>query len=134
MTPVFADASYYVALFSPRDQYHADALRVSDDFRRAIVTTEFVLIEVANALSSLQSRIHAAALWASLITDPSVSIVLAEPALVSAGLDLFARRLDKEWSLTDCTSFVVMKERGLAECLTADHHFEQAGFRALLLS
>jgi uncharacterized protein len=41
-------------------------------------------------------------------------------------------RRDKEWSLTDCISFVVMKERGLTEALTADHHFEQAGFKALL--
>ena len=48
------------------------------------------------------------------------------------GFDLYARRPDKSWSLTDCISFVVMTDRGLTEALTGDHHFEQAGFRALL--
>ena len=45
---------------------------------------------------------------------------------------LFAKRPDKEWSLTDCISFIVMQEYGLTEALTADHHFEQAGFTILL--
>ncbi len=48
------------------------------------------------------------------------------------GVDLYARRPDKAWSLTDCISFVVMADRKLTEALTGDHHFEQAGFLALL--
>jgi hypothetical protein len=48
------------------------------------------------------------------------------------GLDLFAGRSDKNWSLTDCISFVVMQDEGLTEALTGDSHFEQAGFKALL--
>ena len=47
-------------------------------------------------------------------------------------LDQYERRPDKDWSLTDCLSFLLMEERGITEALTADHHFEQAGFRALL--
>ena len=54
------------------------------------------------------------------------------PAAYQAGFDLFANRPDKDWSLTDCISFGVMTERGLTEALTADRHFEQAGFRAVL--
>jgi len=50
------------------------------------------------------------------------------------GADLYLHRPDKEWSLTDCVSFIVMEERGLTEALAADHHFEQAGFTALLMS
>jgi predicted nucleic acid-binding protein len=53
--------------------------------------------------------------------------------LFDAGLELYSRRPDKEWSLTDCISFVVMEEHGLTEALTTDHHFEQAGFTALLM-
>ena len=52
--------------------------------------------------------------------------------LLEQGMDLYARRPDKEWSLTDCISFVVMSQNGLEEALTGDHHFEQAGFRILL--
>ena len=56
----------------------------------------------------------------------------SSPELFASGSDLYAQRLDKDWSLTDCISFVVMRERGIAEALTADHHFEQAGFTILL--
>lgn len=48
------------------------------------------------------------------------------------GIRLYEQRRDKQWSLTDCISFVVMKREGLTEALTGDHHFEQAGFVALL--
>lgn len=132
MTSVFADASYYVALLSPRDQHHADAVRISGQLRHPIVVTELVLVEVSNALASTESRGHAAALWKHLQQDPSVTVVPTTTTLIAQGLDLYARRPDKEWSLTDCVSFVVMQQQGLSQALTADHHFEQAGFTPLL--
>ena len=57
---------------------------------------------------------------------------MASPRLFAAGLDLYRNRPDKAWSLTDCISFVVMRERSITEALAYDRHFEQAGFRALL--
>jgi predicted nucleic acid-binding protein len=53
--------------------------------------------------------------------------------LFDMAFTLYGNRPDKSWSLTDCASFVVMRERGLTEALTTDEHFRQAGFRALLL-
>jgi predicted nucleic acid-binding protein len=132
MTPVFADASYYVALLSPRDQHHQVAIRISGLLRRPVVVTEFVLIEVINALAQVESRGRAVALWSHLHVDPAVTIVPSSTSLIIGGLDLYARRPDKDWSLTDCISFAVMEHRGLIEALTADHRFEQAGFIALL--
>ena len=58
-------------------------------------------------------------------------VVGLDPKVQQAGFDLYESRLDKDWSLTDCVSFAVMTQRGLTEALTADHHFEQAGFRAM---
>jgi hypothetical protein len=52
--------------------------------------------------------------------------------LLERAMQLMNERQDKDWSLTDCTSFIVMKDRGIHEALTADRHFEQAGFAALL--
>jgi predicted nucleic acid-binding protein len=52
--------------------------------------------------------------------------------LYEAGIELYRARADKDWSLTDCISFVVMEERGIADALTGDRHFEQAGFQAML--
>ena len=62
---------------------------------------------------------------------PMFVVVAYDPAVYQAGFDLYEARPDKDWSLTDCISFAVMSERGLSEALTADHHFEQAGFRAV---
>jgi predicted nucleic acid-binding protein len=66
-------------------------------------------------------------------SDPRTTVVPVSSELLQHGIDLFTRRPDKTWSLTDCISFVAMSQRGLTDALTADHHFLQAGFRALLL-
>jgi len=69
----------------------------------------------------------------SLHAAPGVEIVASDSGLFDRGCQLYLSRLDKEWSLTDCISFVVMRERGLSDALTSDNHFEQAGFRALMI-
>ena len=71
-------------------------------------------------------------LVADLEADPRAELVLPEPGLWRRGVDLYSDRTDKEWSLTDCLSFIIMEDRGLTDALTADRHFIQAGFRALL--
>ncbi len=64
--------------------------------------------------------------------DPEVTIAPPSEELFAAGVDLYSRRPDKEWSLTDCISFIVMQEEGISDALTGDRHFEQAGYRTLL--
>ena len=68
----------------------------------------------------------------TLQSNPLVEIVAMTAEILSDAFDLYSRRRDKEWGMTDCVSFVVMRERGLIEALTMDQHFQQAGFRALL--
>jgi hypothetical protein len=68
----------------------------------------------------------------SLETDPKVDIVPVSEPLYARALQLYCERPDKEWGLTDCVSFLVMRDRSLSEALTTDEHFQQAGFRALL--
>lgn len=63
----------------------------------------------------------------------NVNVVPLTPDLLGRALQLYAARPDKDWGLTDCVSFEVMRERGIEEALAADQHFIQAGFRALLL-
>jgi predicted nucleic acid-binding protein len=71
-------------------------------------------------------------LYQDLAKERRVTIVPAAQDLFEQGIELFAKRPDKEWSLTDCISFIVMQEYELTDAVTADHHFEQAGFRILL--
>jgi predicted nucleic acid-binding protein len=96
------------------------------------VTTRAVLLEIGNALSKRRHREAAVQLLSALETDPSVEIVKLSTDLYADAFGLFRRRPDKEWGLIDCVSFVVMEAREIAEVLTADEHFDQAGFRALL--
>ena len=134
MIAVFADTSFYLALLSADDEYHDRAVQLSMEMRRPVVLTEFVLLETGNSLSSVHQRRLFVDLAPHLPADPAVRIVPASSDLLQLGYELFRRREDKSWSLTDCTSFVVMKEQGVREAITADHHFEQAGFVALLRS
>jgi hypothetical protein len=132
MKTVFADTSYYVALLNPLDVCHAVALRWSRKLACRVVVTEYVLLELGSALSQRRDRRLFTGLVAQLRADADTVLVPAAPQLFDRGLALFARRTDKNWSLIDCISFVVMKEQGVADALAADHHFEQAGFRVLL--
>jgi len=130
--PVFADTSYYLAYLNADDAYHSGAVELSRMLRRRVLVSEFVLLEVANALSRAADRGVFAALLRDLRADPDTTIVAASAELFERGCQLHSRMKDKDWSLTDCISFVVMAEGGLNEALTADHHFEQAGFVAML--
>jgi len=132
MKPLFADTSFYVALLNPRDVAHEKARQVSQQSRCPVVLTDFVLLELGNAFSSAGQRGLFLKLAAHLRSDRNTRIVAASRELLEQGLDLFANRTDKDWSLTDCTSFVVMQAEDLLDALTTDRHFEQAGFAALL--
>jgi hypothetical protein len=129
MSDIFGDSFYFLALLNPRDAAHDRAVAASRALTGRLVTTEYILIEVADALSSPRDRPRFLALFDALTADPGTTIVPAHGDLLRRGLDLFRARADKDWPLTDCLSFVVMGELGLTEALTGDRHFMQAGFR-----
>ena len=132
MTPRFADAFYYLAMINPRDQAHGRVKDQAGLLLGPVVTTAWVITEVGDALASPPLRPVFRDLMDDLWADEETEIIPASDDLFRRGIALFVRRPDKGWSLTDCISFVVMAERGLTEALTGDHHFEQAGFQALL--
>ncbi len=132
---VFLDTSYALALSAPTDQFHGQALRLADELEAArarLVTTRAVLLEIGNALARQRYRSAAVSLLQALGADPSVEVLPLSDELYMRALQLYCSRSDKEWGLIDCASFVVMSERGMTKALTADEHFPQCGFRALL--
>ena len=94
--------------------------------------TDFILIELGATLSRPPLRDLFVRLLAAIRSDPNVSILEASRESLDRGLMLFSQRPDKDWSVTDCISFDVMREFAITEALTADHHFEQAGLTILL--
>jgi predicted nucleic acid-binding protein len=132
MKQTFADTFFYLALVNPQDTAHKLAVSKAAALSSPLITTQWVLTEVADALCSAANRHRFLALWELVTNDDRVEIVPASDELFERGVELYRQRADKNWSLTDCTSFVVMKARRLTDALTADHHFEQAGFKILL--
>lgn len=135
MRRVFVDTAAWIALLNRDDQLHTRALeRRKVLFRKGVllITTEFVLLEVADALSAPLHRERVATFIRGLHEESGVRVIPATSNLIKEELALFSSREDKEWSLTDCISFVVMGRKQLFEAFTSDHHFEQAGFQKLL--
>jgi predicted nucleic acid-binding protein len=132
MSTVFADSYFFLAVINEQDQGHARAIDFSKSFHGRWLTTEWVLTEVGDALAQPHRRPQLLELLRRIENNPRATIVKATHELFARGVALFGSRSDKNWSLTDCISFVVMEEHGIREALTADHHFQQAGFVPLL--
>ncbi len=132
MTPVFLDSSFLIALVLSDDQDHELALKWQAVLRAPLLTTEYVIAEVLDGLSSEHLRKAAITTIRLLRSNPAVQIIPASTGLLDEGIRRFEQRLDKEWGVTDCISFIIMEKHAIHEALTADHHFEQAGFIALL--
>jgi hypothetical protein len=135
MSAVFADAGFWIALLDPRDGLHAAARKASAGRSNAqIVTSEMVLGELLDAFADRGEGLRrtAASFVRGVSCHSKVKVVPMSRALFLAALELYERRADKEWGVTDCASFCVMKKLGIVEALSHDHHFVQAGFSVLL--
>jgi predicted nucleic acid-binding protein len=132
---LFLDTGFVVARFYRTDQYHEVAKTLARRLEQCVElwTTDAILLEVAAAFSDPPWRVIAGRFWDQFHTDPRCRFVTISGSLLERAVRLFRDRPDKSWSLTDCISFLVMTDQHLHEALTCDHHFVQAGFRALML-
>jgi predicted nucleic acid-binding protein len=127
------DTVFVQALLNGRDQYHPKAVALYPRIERAEKwVTGAILIEIGDGLSSIAREV-ASRFIKRCYEAPDTRVIGVDQELIRRALDLYEARPDKTWSLTDCISFVVMQDNGLTAALTADKHFVQAGFRALLL-
>lgn len=137
MNEAFVDTSGWASFFVRTEPHHAKAIELMTQWQQQngrVVTTNYILSELA-ALFTSPLRVPRSTILDCIQTirsRPWVEVVHIDPSLDEAAWKLFGDRLDKEWSLVDCASFVVMQQHGLTDALTADHHFEQAGFVRLL--
>ena len=136
MNEVFADTSGWASFFINTDPYHEKAFELMmlwQQQKRRVVTTNYVLSElVALFTRSRVRRVKALDYINGICSDTLVEVIHVDPPLDKKAWRLLKNRLDKEWSLVDAVSFLVMENRGMTEALTADHHFEQAHFIPLL--
>lgn len=134
MRRVFLDTGYVIALEMSDDQHHEEAQAHWHEFIRQqprLVTTSYVFDEIVTFFNSRSQHAKAVEVGQRLLSSASVEMVYIDQALFEAGWSFFQDRVDKQYSLTDCISFIVMTRTGLDMALTFDHHFGQAGFTKL---
>jgi predicted nucleic acid-binding protein len=132
MSEVFADTAYFIALFSRADEHHRAAVEVSTGLTQRLVASDWVFVEVADGFAGTRNRSLIQPLVARLRGSLQSEVVRVSPSLFDEAIDLYHQYEDEEWTLTDCTSFLIMRERGITEALTTDHPSEQADMIALL--
>lgn len=135
MKEIFGDTSYFVAVFNPGDQWHSEAIEVERNVGPfELVTTDFIILEVANYFSRSRSDVKEGIVNSvrAMFEDDSIKIIKCTHEAALNGLDLYEARSDKSYSLTDCISMNVIRERGIHEVLTHDRNFKQEGFLVLL--
>ena len=137
MKPVFADTGFWIALLYPKDRFHQEAIELYRSLqkqKRKVVTSDLVLTEFLNFFSSFDANLRQKAGLMVKKTQSYTNILVLPQSkeLFQQALELYLQRADKAWSLTDCSSFLIMEEMGLTEALAHDKHFSQAGFVALL--
>lgn len=134
-TEVFLDTSFAIALAAPQDDLHQRAVHLAKLLEEAgtrLITTQTVMLEIGNILCQQPYRHEAIVLLNSLASDPKVEIVPLSQELYERAFHLYCESAEKEWGFVDCVSFIVMQFCGITEALTANEHFQQLGFRALL--
>jgi predicted nucleic acid-binding protein len=133
----FVDTSGWAELVDRTLLFHSLAVVAFDEVWNQgghLITTNLVLIELTALLTSplRMPKAQQIQLIGDLQSDPSVEIVFIDRLLEAAVWNLWRARADKEWTMVDCASFIIMQQRQLTEEITTDHHFEQAGFVRLL--
>jgi len=132
MSECFADSFFFFALLDEGDEAHDKAVASVRELSRDLLTTPWVLAEVGDGLAAPGRRGRFVELLEFIRASEQFHVVAADQQDFDEGVALYSQRPDKSWTLTDCISFVVMRERGIRDALTGDRHFEQAGFTALL--
>lgn len=131
----FLDTSYAIALLIVNDEFHTTALQLRERLiaeNSQIVTSQAIVLEIGNGLARKRYRHFAVEALELLERSPNIEVVSLTDELIAEATGIFRSRMDKEWSLVDCSSMVIMQNLGIELVLTTGRHFIQAGFRALL--
>jgi len=133
MSGIFLDTGYLIALVNKRDNFHNIAVEASKKFQGPFITTQLILVELANSLCLPRQKPLAVNILEKMQQDPLTTIVALSSDRFEKAFSLFKKRSDKAWGFIDCFSFIVMDEWEIKQALTFDEHFRQAGYKTPLL-
>ena len=133
---VFFDTSFVIALDNLDDPYHMKAREIAQQLytEKTLCFLHWgILLEIGDGFAKIKYRLAGTHLIQRILAEERYLIAPITNELLENAVQLYQARDDKEFGLTDCLSFTLMRQEGIHEALTADHHFQQEGFRALLL-
>jgi len=133
MRKIFLDTGGILALINKRDALHKKAIKVNKVLEQEevqFIVTDYIVVEVGNALAKHKEL--AMKTLDHLQTSEDIQRLKITDEIFDQALELYKKYSDKEWGITDISSFVVMQQEGINEAFTTDHHFKQFGFRILL--
>ena len=133
--PIFVDSFAWIAAINKSDNYHEISLRILEELlnkQAKLITTNYVVVETINALSKVEFRKTVIEFIDKLGKSPSVQIVKITDEIYNNAWTLYQQRMDKDWGITDCTSFEVMQMFNIRKAFTSDKHFEQAGYSLMV--
>jgi len=133
MSGIFLDTGYLIALVNKRDNFHNVSVEASKKFHGPFITTQLILVELANSLCLPPQKPLAVNIIEKMQQDPLTTIVSLSSDRFEKAFSLFKKRSDKAWGFIDCFSFIVMDEREIKLALTFDEHLRQAGYKTPLL-
>ncbi|MCC6124832.1 MAG: type II toxin-antitoxin system VapC family toxin [Pirellulales bacterium] len=134
---VFLDTSFVLAMENIDDPLHGSALnweRRLAETNTAFISHWGIILEIGDGYSKIGRRMKGQKILDRLLKEEGFYIFPLTDSLIHEGLSIYQTRLDKEWGLTDCISFALMRQEGIEDALTSDVHFRQAGFQTLLLN
>ena len=132
---VFVDSFAWIAAINKSDNYHKISLNTIDyllNRKVKLITSNYVIIETINALSKVEFRKAVIEFIGKLKKSPSIEIIRITDEMYDNAWKLYKERMDKDWGITDCTSFEVMRIFNIKKAFTNDKHFEQAGFSLMV--
>ena len=133
MRGIFIDTGYLIALINKKDDLHEIAAGAAKKFHGPFLTTQLILVEVANSLCLPQQRLLAISIIEKIQNDTLTTIIPLSSDRFKKAFLFYKKHSDKAWGMVDCFSFVAMDEFGVKQALTFDEHFRQAGYRVPLL-
>ena len=132
---VFVDTAFWISLFDRTDEKYPLAVQLLAQLEKtSFLTTDTVLTEMMNYFSKTSPfvRLQVAGFVKGVMLDEKVRVLYSTRALLVQSINFYEQRADKQYSLTDCMSMLVMRERSIFDVLTSDKHFRQEGFNVLM--
>ena len=127
----FIDTSAWHDLVATRATHHAPVREWIAKFSGRLVTSTDVWNETIALLNARYGHKTALQIGENMRDGESVHLVAVEDSIRDEAWQLFKSRADKRYSLTDCTSFVIMRRMDMTQVVTTDDDFRQEGFKVV---